>query len=49
MQTAFREDKLVKYGAAIEAVFSGRPRPRFKNINANNWMYIGVPPGGKDH
>ncbi|KAI1748194.1 amidase [Xylaria castorea] len=44
IQTAFKEDKLVKYGAAIEAVVGGRPRPTFRNIHADNWMYVGVPP-----
>ncbi|KAI8946183.1 amidase [Xylaria longipes] len=44
IQTAFKEDKLIKYGAAIEAVVGGRPRPTFRNIHADNWMYVGVPP-----
>ncbi|KAJ2981359.1 hypothetical protein NUW58_g527 [Xylaria curta] len=44
IQTAFGEDKLVKHGAAIEAVVGGRPRPTFRNIHADNWMYVGVPP-----
>ncbi|KAI0459566.1 amidase [Xylaria acuta] len=44
IQTAFKDDKLVKYGAAIEAVVNGRPRPTFRNIHADNWMYVGVPP-----
>ncbi|RYC54355.1 hypothetical protein CHU98_g11855 [Xylaria longipes] len=38
IQTAFKEDKLIKYGAAIEAVVGGRPRPTFRNIHADNWI-----------
>ncbi|TRX96916.1 hypothetical protein FHL15_002222 [Xylaria flabelliformis] len=48
IQTAFEDDKLVKYGAAIEAVVGGRPRPTFRNIHADNWMYVGVPPDEKN-
>ncbi|KAI8628277.1 hypothetical protein F5Y19DRAFT_147309 [Xylariaceae sp. FL1651] len=44
IQKAFQDDKLVKYGAAIEAVVGGRPRPTFRNIHADNWMYVGVRP-----
>ncbi|KAF2967311.1 hypothetical protein GQX73_g6285 [Xylaria multiplex] len=44
IQTAFKDDKLIKYGAAIEAVVGGRPRPHFRNIHADNWNYVGVPP-----
>ncbi|KAI1436663.1 amidase [Xylaria sp. CBS 124048] len=47
IQTAFGEDKLVKYGAAIEAVVGGRPQPEFRNIHADNWMYVGVAPDEK--
>ncbi|KAI1127177.1 amidase [Nemania abortiva] len=47
IQTAFGEDKLIKYGAAIEEVVGGRPRPGFRNIHADNWMYIGVRPEEK--
>ncbi|KAI0404579.1 amidase [Xylaria palmicola] len=47
IQTAFKDGKLLRYGAAIEAVIGGRPRPGFRNIDADNWMYIGVPPKGK--
>ncbi|KAI1825897.1 amidase [Xylaria intraflava] len=44
MQTAFREDKLLRYGAVIEAIVAGRPRPRFWNVSADNWMFVGVAP-----
>ncbi|KAI0100849.1 amidase [Nemania sp. FL0031] len=47
IQTANREDKLIKYGAAIEKIVGGRPRPGFRNIHADNWMYIGVRPEEK--
>ncbi|KAH8167160.1 hypothetical protein CIB48_g1054 [Xylaria polymorpha] len=47
IQTAFQDEKLIKYGAAIEAVVCGRPLPTFRNIHANNWMYVGVPPQEK--
>ncbi|KAI0441784.1 amidase [Xylaria telfairii] len=47
IQTAFKDDKLIKYGAAIEAVGGGRPLPTFRNIHADNWMYVGVPPQEK--
>ncbi|KAJ8123738.1 hypothetical protein ONZ43_g379 [Nemania bipapillata] len=44
IQTALGEKKLVRYGAAIEEVAGKRPRPAFRNIHANNWMYTGVRP-----
>ncbi|KAI0537688.1 amidase [Xylaria digitata] len=44
IQTAFKDDMLIKYGAAIEAVVGGRPRPHFRNIHADNWNYVGVSP-----
>ncbi|KAI0908195.1 amidase [Ustulina deusta] len=47
IHTAFKDDKLVKYGAAIEAIVGERPRPLFRNIHADNWMYIGEPPAEK--
>ncbi|KEZ45550.1 hypothetical protein SAPIO_CDS1884 [Scedosporium apiospermum] len=48
IQTAGREDLLIKYGSAIEHLIRGRPRARFLNIDADNYMYVGVPPDGGD-
>jgi hypothetical protein len=44
IQTAGREDLLVKYGSAIEDTLGDRPKPKFRNIDADNWMYIGAKP-----
>lgn len=41
---ANREDLLVKYGSAIEDLFRFKPKPEFRNIDADNYMYIGVEP-----
>ncbi|KAF2760972.1 amidase family protein [Pseudovirgaria hyperparasitica] len=46
MQTAWNDTALVKYGSAIEDLIRGRLPPPFKNLNANNYMYIGSPPQG---
>lgn len=43
MQTAGREDLLVRYGSAIEELMPGRPKPEFRNVEANNYMYVGDP------
>lgn len=44
MQTAGREDLLVKYGSAIEDLVGNRPRPEFREADADNYMYVGVKP-----
>ncbi|KAI1936815.1 hypothetical protein LOZ66_004321 [Ophidiomyces ophidiicola] len=44
IQTAWREDLLIKYGSAIEDIVGRRPRPAFRNIAANNCMLIGSKP-----
>lgn len=44
MQTAGREDLLVKYGSAIEDLVGMRPRPEFRNPEADDYMYVGIKP-----
>lgn len=44
MQTAGREDLLLKYGSAIEDLVGGRKKPRFLNFEADNYPYVGTPP-----
>lgn len=44
MQTAGREDLLVKYGSAIEDLVGMRPEPAFKNPEADDYMYVGIKP-----
>jgi amidase len=45
VQTAFKEHLLVKYGPVIEDLVGERSRPTFLNLEADNYPYIGVPPG----
>ncbi|KAI9752902.1 MAG: hypothetical protein M4579_005420 [Chaenotheca gracillima] len=44
IQTAWREDLLIKFASGIEDVMSVRPKPRFLNLNAENYMYVGKRP-----
>ncbi|PGH18395.1 hypothetical protein AJ79_00463 [Helicocarpus griseus UAMH5409] len=44
IQTAWREDLLIKYGSAIEDLVGGRSKPMFRNLKASNYMYVGVKP-----
>ncbi|KAK2776734.1 hypothetical protein FQN52_003302 [Onygenales sp. PD_12] len=44
IQTARREDLLIKYGSAIEDAVGARSKPSFRNIDASNYMYVGVKP-----
>ncbi|KAL2071773.1 hypothetical protein VTL71DRAFT_13008 [Oculimacula yallundae] len=44
IQTAFKEDLLVKYGSAIEDLLGPRARPHFLNFEADNYPYIGAKP-----
>ncbi|KAK5049517.1 hypothetical protein LTR84_004446 [Exophiala bonariae] len=44
IQTAFREDLLIKYGSAIEDLTGPRPEPTYLNFYASNYTYIGTPP-----
>ncbi len=44
IQTAGREDLLVKFGSALEDLIQGRHVPEFRNIGADNYMYVGVDP-----
>lgn len=46
IQTALREDLLVKYGSAISELTSLRPKPKFLNIGAKNYTYVGKLPAG---
>ena len=43
MQTAWKENLLIRYGSAIEDLIHHRHRPTFLNLNADNWPYIGSP------
>jgi amidase len=44
IQTAWKENLLVKYGSAIEDLVGPRKRPTFRNLDADNYTYVGVPP-----
>jgi amidase len=44
IQTAWKEHLLVRYGSAIENLVGGRRRPKFLNLNADNYTYVGTPP-----
>ncbi len=44
IQTAFKEHLLVRYGSAIEDLVGRRMVPRFLNLEANNYPYIGTQP-----
>jgi len=46
IQTAWKEDCLIKYSSAIEDLIAGRIKPQFRNIHARNYMYVGVKPEG---
>lgn len=41
---AFREDKLIRFGSAIEDLIGGRPLPKFLNPDADGYLYIGADP-----
>ena len=44
IQTALGEDLLITYGSAIEGLTGLRPKPKFLNLGANNYLYVGNPP-----
>ncbi|KAF2823965.1 amidase signature enzyme [Ophiobolus disseminans] len=44
IQTAWKENLLVKYGSTVEDLVGPRHRPAFLNLDAENWFYIGSPP-----
>ncbi|KAK5630596.1 hypothetical protein RRF57_006311 [Xylaria bambusicola] len=44
IQKAWKEAKLVKYGSAIEDLIRNRPQPKFLNLDADNYTYVGNPP-----
>ncbi|KAF2749742.1 amidase signature enzyme [Sporormia fimetaria CBS 119925] len=44
MQTAWKEDVLIRYGSAIEELVGHRHRPTFLNPDADNYAYVGSPP-----
>jgi amidase len=44
IQTAFRENLLVRYGSAIEDLVGSRSRPGFLNLEADNYPYVGATP-----
>lgn len=44
VQSAWKENKLVRYGSAIEDLVQHRQRPTFLNFDATNYMYVGKPP-----
>jgi amidase len=44
IQTASKEHLLVRYGSAIEDLVGRRMVPRFLNLEADNYPYIGTPP-----
>lgn len=44
VQTAHREDTLIRFGSAIEGLVGGRKRPTFINYGAKNHPYVGQSP-----
>lgn len=44
IQTAWKEHLLVKAGSAIGDLVQGRAKPEFLNVNAENFMHVGVDP-----
>jgi amidase len=44
IQTAWKEHLLVRYGSAIEDLAGGRSLPQFLNLEADNYLYIGIRP-----
>lgn len=44
IQTAFKEHLLVRYGSAIEDLIGRRMVPRFLNLEADNYPYVGTSP-----
>ena len=49
IHTAGREDQLIRYGSAIEDLAGMRPRPEFRNPEADDYMYVGVKPNSELH
>lgn len=43
VQTAWKENILVKYGSAIGNIIRHRHRPTFINLGDNNYMYVSNP------
>ena len=43
IQTAWKENLLVRYGSAIEDLIGHRHRPTFLNFDAENYTYVGNP------
>lgn len=41
IQTAWKENLLVKYGSAVEDLIGHRHRPTFLNFDADNYTYVG--------
>ena len=46
IQTAWKEHLLIKFGSAIEDLVRGRRVSRFLNVDAENFMSVGVNPKG---
>jgi amidase len=44
INTAWKENLLVKYGSAIEDLVGSRKRPTFLNFDADNYTYVGKSP-----
>ncbi|KAI0903826.1 amidase signature domain-containing protein [Ustulina deusta] len=49
IQKAWKENKLIKYGSAIEDLVRHRPLPTFLNFDADNYTYVGNPPKNGHH
>lgn len=41
MQTVWKDSMLVRYGSAIDDIVRHRPKPAFKNFDADNYPYVG--------
>jgi amidase len=44
IQTAWKENLMVRYGSAIEDLIRHRHRPTFLNFDVDNYTYVGNPP-----
>ncbi|KAI1073462.1 amidase [Whalleya microplaca] len=47
IQEAYYEEKLIKFGSALQDFIGGRPQPGFANLHAKNYLYVGTPPDDK--
>lgn len=41
INSAWKDHLLIKFGSAIEDLVQGRSRPTFRNMDAENYLYVG--------